>query len=215
MPVESVIGRGTVVRGNVRGEGDLDIQGRVEGDVNVEGDVTLGAEAVVRGQVTAAQINVSGTVQGDLRGSQAVLIERGARVVGDLLAPRIGIAPGALVRGTVRTDGEAPLAQVQPQRRPAALSQPARGVASTTPRAVAFPLREGRNEAAPRSERADMTRAPQVNERAERSERVDRSERAERAEDAAPVRERLEAPPPPVVPSLAKSAKAKKKKRED
>lgn len=209
MPVESIIGRGTVVRGNVRGEGDLDIQGRVEGDVIVEGDVTLGAEAVVRGQVTAAQISVSGTVQGDLRGSQAVLIERGARVVGDLLAPRIGIAPGALVRGTVRTEGEAPLAQAQPQRRPAALSQPVRGVASTTPRAVAFPAREGRNEAAPRGERADTTRATPLPDRAERSER------AERTEEAAPVRERLEAPPPPVVPSLAKSAKAKKKRRED
>ena len=110
MAAGSVIGRGAVVRGNVRGEGSLEIFGRVEGDVNVNGDVVLGDSAVVRGNVTGAELSVAGTVQGDLRGTQGVMLERGARVVGDLSAPRIGVAPGALVRGTVRTDGEPALA---------------------------------------------------------------------------------------------------------
>ena len=65
MASASIIGRGTVVRGNVRGDGSLEIQGRVEGDVTVEGDVVLGEEAVVRGNITGTQLSIAGTVQLD------------------------------------------------------------------------------------------------------------------------------------------------------
>ena len=47
MAAASIIGQGTVVRGNVRGGGSLVIDGRVEGDVSVDGDVTLGEHGAV------------------------------------------------------------------------------------------------------------------------------------------------------------------------
>jgi cytoskeletal protein CcmA (bactofilin family) len=142
----SVIGRGTVVRGNVRGTGSLEILGRVEGDVSVSGELVVGEEGAVRGNVSGTHITCSGAVQGDVRGSEAVLLERGARVVGDLTAPRIGVATGALVKGLVRTDGEPALA--------------ARRTATAAARPIAFPARpappaksEPRNE--PREEVAE------------------------------------------------------------
>jgi cytoskeletal protein CcmA (bactofilin family) len=91
MPQGSVLGRSTVVRGNVRGTGALEIFGRVEGDVSVTGELVIGED---------------GAVKGDVRATEAVMLESGARVVGDLNAPRIGVATGALVRGVVRTEGE-------------------------------------------------------------------------------------------------------------
>src|SRR5688572_10250864 len=100
----SVIGRQTVVRGNVRGNGSLEILGRVEGDVSVSGELVLAEDSAVKGNVSGTHVTVSGAVQGDVRASEAVLLERGARVIGDLTAPRIGVATGALVRGLVRTD---------------------------------------------------------------------------------------------------------------
>jgi cytoskeletal protein CcmA (bactofilin family) len=124
----SVIGRGTVVRGNVRGSGSLEIFGRVEGDVSVNGELVLGEDSAVKGNVSGSHITVSGAVQGDVRGSEAVLLERGARVVGDLMAPRIGVATGALVKGMVRTDGEPPL------------GAPRRAATGAT-RPIAFPAR--------------------------------------------------------------------------
>jgi len=106
MSQSSVIGAGTIVRGNVEGDGSLEIFGRVEGDVSMGGDVVVGETGAVRGNVSGEKISVHGAVQGDLRGADAVLLERGAKVVGDLSAPRIGIANGALMRGAVRTEGE-------------------------------------------------------------------------------------------------------------
>ena len=137
----SVIGRGTVVRGNVRGSGSLEILGRVEGDVSVSGELVLGEDSAVRGSVSGSHITVSGAVQGDVRGSEAVLLERGARVVGDLTAPRIGVATGARVKGLVRTDGEPALGT--PRR---ATGGAARPIAFPT-RAAVVPKAEPREEA--------------------------------------------------------------------
>src|SRR5688572_32617723 len=100
----SLIGAGTTVRGNVRGEGSLEILGHVEGDVSVTGDVVLGEASSVRGNVSGARITVGGRVLGDLTGSEALLLEGTARVAGDLSAPSIGISSGALVRGNIRAE---------------------------------------------------------------------------------------------------------------
>lgn len=136
----SVIGRGTVVRGNVRGSGSLEILGRVEGDVSVSGELVVGEEAAVRGSVSGSHITCSGAIQGDVRGSEAVLLERGARVVGDLTAPRIGVATGALVKGLVRTDGEP------------ALGAPRRPATAGAARPIAFPARPAPRKPEPREE---------------------------------------------------------------
>jgi cytoskeletal protein CcmA (bactofilin family) len=192
----SVIGRQTVVRGNVRGNGSLEILGRVEGDVSVSGEVVLAEDSAVKGNVSGTHVTVSGAVQGDVRASEVVLLERGARVIGDLTAPRIGVATGALVRGLVRTDGEAPLGA--PRRpgvgtRPAAPPFPARPP-TATPAPKVEPVREPPGEP-----------ARPVEDEVEIDEPV-----AEK-----PLKAAREAPPPPVVPTLAKGAKAKKKKKED
>lgn len=199
MAVASVIGRGTVVRGNVRGDGSLEILGRVEGDVTVDGDVLLGEGSSVRGNVSGAQLSVAGAVQGDLRGTESVLVERGARVVGDLSAPRIGVAPGALVRGSVRTDGEAPLAQPQ-QRRLGA--QPLRSAAPLA-HSAAKPATPARAAEPPKAAAAPPSPAPPLEEDDEEEEQSPEP----------PKRDKAEAPPP-VVPALGKHAKAKKKRRE-
>jgi cytoskeletal protein CcmA (bactofilin family) len=192
----SVIGRQTVVRGNVRGNGSLEILGRVEGDVSVTGELVLAEDSAVKGNVSGTHVTVSGAVQGDVRGSEAVLLERGARVIGDLTAPRIGVATGALVRGLVRTDGEPPLAA---PRRPAVGARPA---------APAF---SARPPVAPPAAKVEPVREPPREPVRQAEEEVEVDEPV--AEK--PAKAGREAPPPPVVPALAKGAKAKKKKKED
>src|SRR4029078_3985649 len=104
MAEASVIGQGTVVRGNVRGEGSIEIYGRVDGNVIVTGDVTLRENASVRGDVRGARVSVGGAVTGDRTGTEAVTLERAAQVAGDITAPKVGIEEGARVRGALRTE---------------------------------------------------------------------------------------------------------------
>src|ERR1041385_3608527 len=121
MAEASVIGQGTVVRGNVRGDGSIEIYGRVDGNVIVSGDVTLGENGSIRGDVSGVRISIGGAVTGDLTGAEAILIERAAQVAGDVTAPRIGIEEGARVRGAVQTEepgGTGSTRSAEPRRAP-------------------------------------------------------------------------------------------------
>ncbi|KYF80778.1 hypothetical protein BE11_08915, partial [Sorangium cellulosum] len=103
MASQSSIGPTTAIRGNVQGDGDLEILGRVEGSVVMTGDVTIGEGALIQSDVRGRRVVVRGAVAGNISGEEAVILEPGARVVGDLGAPQIGIHAGALVRGNVTT----------------------------------------------------------------------------------------------------------------
>lgn len=114
MKSPSTISTSTVVRGNVTGDGSLEILGRVEGSVAMTGQVIVAANAVVKGNVSATEIQVAGSILGNLTASDLLVLNAGARVVGDLSGARIGVSEGALVRGLVRTEGEPALAAPAP-----------------------------------------------------------------------------------------------------
>ena len=99
----TVIGQGIFLRGSIKGDGDVEIRGRIEGDVEVGGEVTIVEGALVKADVTARRITVRGAVAGNLTGEDGVRLEEGARVVGDLRGAGIGISEGALLRGNVQT----------------------------------------------------------------------------------------------------------------
>ena len=52
----TAIGRSSLVRGRIAGDGDLEIAGRVEGDVTVSGEVTIDATGLVAANVSAKRI---------------------------------------------------------------------------------------------------------------------------------------------------------------
>ncbi len=108
-------------------------------DVSVTGSVVIGPSGRVRGNVSGAELRISGQVQGDLRGSLAVLLEPGARVAGDISAPRVGIAAGALARGHVQTDGEPAARAPAPAPAPAPAARPLTPPARVVPTQAAPP----------------------------------------------------------------------------
>src|SRR5215471_2298842 len=119
----TVVGSGIFLRGSIQGDGDLEIRGRVEGDIGVAGDVTIADGALVKADISGRRITVRGAVAGNLTGEEAVRLEGGARVVGDLRAAAIGIAEGALLRGNVQT--EKPASQKAGARSGARAERPA------------------------------------------------------------------------------------------
>jgi cytoskeletal protein CcmA (bactofilin family) len=223
----STIGVGTTVRGSIRGEGDLEIHGRVEGSVVVTGEVIIFETALLKSDVRARRITVRGAVAGDVSADEAIVLEAGARVLGDLGAPQIGIRPGGMVRGNVSTGGPLPETKsvaaapaaagrarpAAPAARPAAAA-PARAAASApaarpvAARPAVLPAPAARPAAArpapgPVARPEPAPSAPAVAARAPVEEpELDESEEIDDAEA-------IEGgPPPPVVPALRKGAKA-------
>jgi len=143
----TVVGQGMFLRGSIRGEGDLEIRGRIEGDVEVAGEVTIGDGALIKADVTARRITVRGAVAGNLTGEEGVRLEDGARVVGDVRGASIGIAEGALLRGNVQTghgaEGQKGRARTGAAAKPAVRAEPrkAPAVAVTAARGNGAPRR--------------------------------------------------------------------------
>lgn len=92
---EAIIGRSTRVRGRVSGEGDLVIEGSIEGDITVRGDLTIAEGGRATSTIDAAAVTLRGELDGDVRASGAVRIEAGARVRGDMQGESVSLEEGA------------------------------------------------------------------------------------------------------------------------
>lgn len=133
----TVVGQGIFLRGSIRGDGDVEIRGRIDGDVEVTGEVTISEGALVKANVSARRITVRGAVAGNLTGEEGVRLEEGARVVGDLKGAGIGITEGALLRGNVQTGHPS---EGQKGRARAATTRDARPLVRVEPRKAPAPV---------------------------------------------------------------------------
>src|SRR6478735_8556572 len=104
--MSSVLGPSAVVLGNVKGSGDLEVRGRVQGSIALSGRVHIAECGVVLGDVEAVHISVAGEIRGNVLAQDGVLVASSGRVEGDIVAPRVGIEAGARVHGQLRTGGE-------------------------------------------------------------------------------------------------------------
>jgi len=212
MALLTVIGRGVRVRGRIQGEGELSVEGHVEGEIAIAGEVTIEAAGLVGANVAARVITVRGAVRGDLVAEEVVRLEEGARVVGDLRAPRIAIAKGALVRGLVQTGG---LGASPPVARAAAKATPAPAVKAAPPRRAATPAPAPTppTQKAPPPPRPQpvAARAPAPPPAPPPPSRPAVASVLAGGQPAPPAS--AQRPPPPTVPALKKGAKAALKKK--
>ena len=98
---ETVIGPETRISGEVRGEEDLIVRGRIDGRVQVTQTLTVEKGAIVQADVDVRHLVVSGTVVGAIVASESAKLTSTARVVGDLASPRVMMEAGAAYRGRV------------------------------------------------------------------------------------------------------------------
>ena len=96
---EGLIGAATRVRGRISGEGDLRVDGTVEGDINLRGSLTIGEDGSATSNVDAQDVTISGALDGDVSARGPVRILAGARVKGDMQGESVSIEEGAQFAG--------------------------------------------------------------------------------------------------------------------
>ena len=102
----SVIGPSILVQGDMGGDEDLMIQGRVEGSITLKKNlVTIGKDGRVSATVNAKSIKVEGTVEGELRGAEQIVVTRTGDVNGNLAAPRVTLEDGCRFKGSIDMEG--------------------------------------------------------------------------------------------------------------
>lgn len=104
----AVLGPQVTVTGEILSREPLTIQGEVEGIIDVTGHrLTIAEGGNVRADVKAKEIDVLGSLQGNIEGAEIVYIRSGARFLGDIQARGIVIEDGGFIRGHVDLTGQA------------------------------------------------------------------------------------------------------------
>lgn len=122
---KAILGPSIQVKGELIGNEDLVIEGRVEGVVRLrEHHLTIGKSAQVQATLEAKAIRVEGNVNGDVQAGERVELAAGSTVVGDITAPRIIISDGARFKGSVDMDRPQSAGGAKPGGGPTATTQP-------------------------------------------------------------------------------------------
>jgi cytoskeletal protein CcmA (bactofilin family) len=136
----SLISADLVVNGTLTSGGDIQIDGRVEGDVHVAG-LVIGDKAFINGEIMADDVTVRGRVQGSIR-ARKVLLASTSHVEGNILHEAFAVEAGAFFEGNCR-HSDNPLAEEhrrngEIERKPVATA-PAKPSEAPAPRPVAAP----------------------------------------------------------------------------
>lgn len=111
----ALIGGSLVVEGSIKGQEDLLVEGRVDGDISLGSNtVTVGETGLVKATIQAKVIVVEGRVEGDLFGGEQVEIRRSGHVLGNITAPRVGLEDGAQFKGNIDMSPKAKQAAAAP-----------------------------------------------------------------------------------------------------
>jgi cytoskeletal protein CcmA (bactofilin family) len=101
VPIRTYIGSDTTIKGDLKCGGDFLIEGAVEGKLRSEGSILIGKEAMVRGEVVARVVAVSGTVIGTIQCLAKLEICGSAQIIGTVLAPELSMESGAKIHARV------------------------------------------------------------------------------------------------------------------
>lgn len=112
-PSQAMIGPSIVIKGDLIGQEDILVQGRVEGKIELHShSLTVGTDGVVKANVAARTITVEGKMEGDVQGEELITIKKTGDFRGSALAPRVSLEDGAKFKGSIDMDvgGSAPAA---------------------------------------------------------------------------------------------------------
>ena len=101
-----VIGPKTVVKGELHCDEDVLVEGSVEGKIHSSRDVRVGQGGIVKASVEAQTVVVSGEVVGDCAAAVRVELQASGRLTGNIRAPKIVIAEGAMFKGNSDMSGK-------------------------------------------------------------------------------------------------------------
>ena len=106
------IGKSIVFKGDLTGDEDLHIDGSVEGGIQLANhELTIGETGRAQAQLYAKSVIVIGNVTGDITATERVELQASASVEGDIHTPRLVVADGAALNGSVEMTTAQPSAQ--------------------------------------------------------------------------------------------------------
>ncbi len=98
--VETILGSGTKVKGDINTKGSLRVEGFVEGNIKAEGDLFVGEDGKVNSEVNARNVIIAGRVEGDVTAHKKLEILPSGKLIGAIKTNTLKIEEGAICSGS-------------------------------------------------------------------------------------------------------------------
>jgi cytoskeletal protein CcmA (bactofilin family) len=114
---KNILNSDVEVKGILKFSGELTFDGKLEGDINSDGDLSLGDNAVIKGNIEVGSVVVRGKINGNVTAKDKIDIKAKTEFFGDIRAPKLVIEEGVTFVGKseVNPNKVAPSAQPQPR----------------------------------------------------------------------------------------------------
>ncbi len=106
----NMIGPGTKIKGDIETNGDIKIDGTIDGNIVSKGRVLIGQNGVVKGEVNCTNCDIYGTFEGKIQINELLSLKSSSKLNGDIKTGKLSIEPGAVFTGTCDMAGNAPKA---------------------------------------------------------------------------------------------------------
>ncbi len=95
----TLLAKGVLIKGEIRVEGTVRIDGRLEGEIHTKGTVVIGEDGVVQGTVSAGVLINSGKVKATVTASERVQLLKTGVLIGEIHTPSFAMEDGSKFQG--------------------------------------------------------------------------------------------------------------------
>jgi len=95
----SILSGGVKLEGKLFSDGNVRVDGKINGELIINGNLTLGETSITKGNIKAVNITISGEVEGTVNSSEKLILESNSKLTGDLTAKVLVIEEGAKFDG--------------------------------------------------------------------------------------------------------------------
>jgi len=100
--ISTIIGKGTIISGDIESSGNIRIEGKVIGNVKAKSKVVLGDSGIIEGNVHAVNAEIAGEIKGILEASEMVVVKQTGHVNGDIITQKLTVDSGATINGSTK-----------------------------------------------------------------------------------------------------------------
>ncbi len=95
----NIISKGTSIKGDVVSDGDMKVDGTIEGNLIVKGKLFMGQTGYIKGTVESRDAELAGSIEGNIKVAGLLALLKTSDIKGDLLIGQLSIEPGAQFSG--------------------------------------------------------------------------------------------------------------------
>ena len=114
--IDTLIGSGSILQGDLEFTGGLRVDGHIKGHVSAQdsnnGTLVLSESGVIEGDVNVPHVVINGTVKGNIASSGHVELQANAKITGDIHYKAVEMELGAVLNGSLVSDASAPVYDV-------------------------------------------------------------------------------------------------------